>query len=191
MNETKTKQELFINFMSPIDDKSSSALLYVISDYLKTGIKNIHINISSGGGSVFSAITIYNFLKGIKDVQIHTHNFGQVDSSANVIFLSGQIRTCSSAASFILHSVKMIFQNNSLLSSNELNERQESLKMDTEKIATIIALSTQKTVEEVLKDIEKSLVLNAEKAKDYGLVHDIIDFTIKPGQPVVVITNQK
>jgi len=47
-------QHLFINFMADIDERRTSLLLAVISDYLKTGvIKKLTINISSLGGSVF------------------------------------------------------------------------------------------------------------------------------------------
>ena len=190
-NPLQPSQQLFINFMAEVNDKTTSLLLYVISDHLKLGIKKLHINISSGGGSVFHAISLYNFIKGIQGVEIHTHNFGQVDSSANVIFLAGQHRTCSPASSFVLHGVKTIFQGGGALDEKEFKEKQESLSMDINKIAQIIASATSKELRKVREDINKSLVLNAEDAKEYGLVHDIKDFTIPRNYPVIVITNQR
>ena len=73
----------------------------------------------------------------------------------------------------------------------EVKEKQESLSMDINKIAQIIASATSKELRKVREDINKSLVLNAEDAKEYGLVHDIKDFTIPRNYPVIVITNQR
>lgn len=184
-------QHLFINFMADIDERRTSLLLAVISDYLKTGvIKKLTINISSLGGSVFHAISLHNFIKGLQNVEVHTHNFGQVDSSANIIFLAGKIRTCSSAATFLFHGVKRIFYEKSAVNKQELKEHLESLNSDINKLAEIISINTSHSKNEVMKFFKKQKVFTANEAKEWGLVQEVIDQTIPSGFPVIVITNQ-
>lgn len=183
-------QHLYINFMANIDERRTSLLLTVISDYLKTGIKKITINISSLGGSVFHAVSLYNFIKGLKGIEVHTHNFGQVDSSANIIFLAGKIRTCSSAATFLFHGVKRIFYEKSAVNRQELKEHLESLNSDISKLAEIISINTNHSEKEVMRFFKKQKVFAAKEAKNWGLVKDIIDQTIPAGFPTIVITNQ-
>jgi len=183
-------QHLFINFMANIDERRSAILLSVISDYLKTGIKKLSINISSPGGSVFHAISLHNFIKGLKGVTVHTHNFGQVDSSANIVFLAGEIRTCSPASSFLFHGVKRIFRGPTALNSQELSENLESLKSDVEKLVEVISISTGHSKKEISSFFRKQKVFAAKEAKDWGLAQEIIDQTTPSGFPTVVITDQ-
>jgi len=93
---------IFINFIAEISDKTSGNLLFILTDQIKSGIDKFHINISSNGGMVFHAVSIFNFLNGLEGVDVHTHNLGQIDSSANLIFLAGNKRTASKASTFLL-----------------------------------------------------------------------------------------
>lgn len=184
-------QTLFINFMANIDERRSATLLSVISDYLRTGIKKIKINISSPGGSVFHATSLYNFIAGLKDVEVHTHNFGQVDSAATVIFLAGKKRTCSSVATFLFHGPKRIFIGPQIaLGKKDLGDHLETLESDISKLIEIISKVTKQSKDKISEFFEKQRVFTAEKAKEEGLAQEIIDETIPFGAPnVVTITD--
>lgn len=184
-------QHLFINFMAEIDERRASLLIAVISDYLKTGvIKKLTLNISSLGGSVFHAVSLHNFIKGLQGVEVHTHNFGQVDSSANIVFLAGQRRTCSPAATFLFHGVKRVFYEKSAVNKQELQENLESLNSDINKLVEIISANTNHSKKEVMRFFKKQKVFMANEAKEWGLVQEVIEQTIPSGFPVIVITNQ-
>ena len=182
-------QTLFINFMAEINSVTASRLLSIISDHLRTGIiKKIKINISSPGGSVFHAISLYNFISGLKEIEIHTHNFGQVDSAATVIFLSGKKRTCSPVATFLFHGPQRIFMGTPRigLDKKALTENLTALQSDIDKLVEIISRTTKQEKDKISDFFEKQVVFTAEKAKEENLVHEIIDETIPFGAPYIV-----
>ncbi len=62
----------------------------------------IRINISSGGGSIRSGITAYNYLKQLPCL-VHMHNMGEVSSAAILPFLAGRFRTADEISKFVFH----------------------------------------------------------------------------------------
>lgn len=79
----------------------------------------IRINISSGGGSVRSGITAYNYLKNLPCL-VHTHNLGEVSSAAILPFLAGKFRSADEISKFLFHPVT--FNLNENISYPRLNE---------------------------------------------------------------------
>jgi ATP-dependent protease ClpP protease subunit len=77
-----------IRFYSPVTEQSVSQLLNTVDQKLKAGTKRFVLLISSPGGSVFAGLSAYHYLKGIP-AEIITHNFGEVDSIATVIYCAG------------------------------------------------------------------------------------------------------
>ncbi len=190
MNNTNHPNTIFINFIAEINDKTTSLLLYLLTEQLRAGVKGYRMNISSNGGRVFNAVSIYNFLNGLKDVTIHTHNLGQIDSSANLIFLAGHKRTASKASTFLLHPPQMIFQGQGGMEINTLRERLESLEKDQLKMAEIIAEKIKKDSGDVLKMFTERRTYSSEDAKDLGFISEIDEFVASPGLPIFSITNQ-
>ena len=83
--------------------------------------EHIHLLISSGSGSVFHGISMYNYLKGL-NINITTYNFGSADSIATVLFCAGKNRICVPNARFLIHPVSLnlnapLLQKESLLAS--------------------------------------------------------------------------
>ena len=183
---------IFVNFIAEINDKTSSLLMFLLTEQLRSGMNNFRINISSGGGMVFHAVALYNFLSGLKDVYLHTHNLGQIDSAANLIFLAGQQRTASKASSFLLHPPKMGFQAQGMVqfSLQDLKERTLGLEKDERKIAEIIATRLNKDTQSILQMFERRETHSSEEAKNLGFIHSIEEFVAEPGTPIFTITNQ-
>ncbi len=181
---------VYINFIAEINDKTSSLLIYLLTEQLRAGTKNFRINISSNGGRVFNAVSIHNFLIGLKDVTIHTHNLGQIDSSANLIFLSGGRRTASKASTFLLHPPQMIIQGQSMMPIDLLTERLESLIKDQSKMVEIISSKIGKDPELVTKMFSERKTYSSMEAKSLGFINEIEEFVASPGLPIFSITNQ-
>src|SRR5258708_2867624 len=98
---------------------------------------NICLIISSGGGNVFERMSIASFMKTLP-VQITTHNIGQTDSIANVIFAAGSKRYANDHASFMFHGVSMHYEKSDLIES-QLEEQYLQVKRLRESIATAFA----------------------------------------------------
>lgn len=191
MNQSQ-EQTIYINFIAEINDKTSSLLMFLLTEQLRAGVKNFRINISSGGGMVFHAVSIYNFLSGLKNVTIHTHNLGQIDSGANLIFVAGHKRTASKASTFLLHPPQLTLQSQgpANFSIDFLQERLESLKKDEDKMAEIIADKISKKKSDVLKMFKERKTYTSSDAKKHGLIMEVDDFVAEPGLPIYMITNQ-
>lgn len=187
-------QAIYINFIADINDKTAGLFIYLMTEQIRSGSRNFHINISSNGGTVFHAVSIYNILHGLENVNIHTHNVGQIDSSANLIFLAGHKRTACKASTFLLHPPQMNFmqqgQGMVSLTIDTLNERLESLKKDQNKMANIIADSIGKTQAEIIQLFDKRITFSSEEALSLGFITSIEEFVARPGVPIFSITNQ-
>ncbi len=61
-------QNTYIKFFAPIIPESVAALLQVVDNKLKQGVKKLTLLISSPGGDVFHGLSAYNYLKGYEPV---------------------------------------------------------------------------------------------------------------------------
>lgn len=182
--------ETQINLMGPINDSLVAAMMQTMSNALNQGSRSFLIGISSPGGSVFSGVSAYNFLRGIRDVSIVTHNYGQVDSIAGVIFAAGDTRLCVPDARFLMHGVSLGFGQGAQLEEDQLREKLESLRNDTGTIARILAARTNKKAEEIRKVMLSRAVFGADEGKTLGLVHEIKAEVFDPSIGIINIHGQ-
>ncbi len=189
MTET---QIIYINFVADINEKTASLLLFLLTEQLRSGVKNFRINIASNGGTVFHAVSIYNFLSGLKGVEIHTHNLGRIDSAANLIFLAGDKRTASPISSFLLHSPQITIQAQAAaqFSIETLSEILESLQKDEGKMIEIIAKKLGKSQKDIKKMFNSRKTYSPTQAISYGWVTGTEEFVATPDTPIFTITNQ-
>jgi len=165
------KKQVIVKFFAPIIEQTVNSLMNVIDQLVNQGEKNITLLISTPGGSVFHGLSMYNYLKGLP-INLVTHNFGSVDSIGVVLYCAGKERYSSPQARFLLHGVAANFEK-CRLEEPQLEESLKGLKMDMENIAKVIAENTGKTSADVTKAMLQRTTLNPEKAKKWGLVHEI------------------
>lgn len=160
---------LSYDFIDSINDTSILKLTEFI--YSQTeAIEHLQINICSLGGSMHSAITIYNFLKKMP-FTITTHNLGEVTSAAVLLFLSGNIRTAENISKFVIHPIK--FAMNSNYSYFQVEEILKTLNADIKNYASIVNHETNSlngiyNVEDILKG--SSIALLPKSALKCGII---------------------
>jgi ATP-dependent Clp protease, protease subunit len=139
--------------------------------------RDISIYINSPGGSYTAMTAIYDTMQFVgPDVQ--TVCLGQAASAAAVLLAAG-----TPGKRFALpHSRILIHQpyteGGGQASDIEI-QANEILRMRDE-METILASHTNKTPEEIHKDIERDKILTAVMAKDYGIVDEVLS-TRRPG----------
>lgn len=175
-----------IRFIAPVDGSSVGALLTVVDQKLREGVRDFTLLISTPGGSVFHGLTAYNFLKGIP-AKIVTHNFGSVDSIGIVLYCAGSERRSVPHARFLLHGVSTGFQQNERLEEKQLEERLKGLQIDLRNIGRVIAANTGKTEGEVYQAMLDRTTLDPEQARTWGLVHEVRTELIEEGQEIIAI----
>ena len=177
----------YIRFMASVTALSTERLLSLIDDAVHRGVETIHLLINSPGGNVLHGMALYNFLKGLATIRVHTYNFGTVDSIGVIVFCAGDKRLCVPHARFLLHPVAMNVHGNARLDEHALKERQQSLSIDQQNIAKVIATVVEKDPRDILEMIQQRTTFDPEQAKRFGLVTHIESVLIPAGTPYEVV----
>ena len=178
--------KLVIRFNAGINQQSVSQLINTVENALNNGTESIKLLISSPGGDVSAGISAYNFLKGLP-IDIETHNFGNIDSMATVIYCAGKQRLCMPTARFLIHGVRFGSNGPVQLEEKQLDEVVMGLKNDRANIAKIIAENCKKTQSEVEKLMFDGATFSPSEAKSYGLVHKISEELFSKGDQIIGI----
>jgi len=174
------KRLLFINFTAEINQNTSEALMWFISQKLNEGIKEFYILLSSPGGNVNNGITIYNFLRSIP-AKVITHNIGMIDSIANLVFLAGEERYAVPNSSFLFHGVGFNIPQPKRFEEKELKEMLIGIERDQNLISQIIAERTNLKQDEIKKMFYEAVTMDPKKSKEVGIIHDIKLINIPEG----------
>ncbi len=117
-----------------------------------------------------------------------THNVGQVDSIAGVLFCAGERRLSVPEGRFLIHGVNITFPGTDpVRTEKQLESQLAVLKKDRETIASILATRTGKSLDEVAEDMFNEVILTAAEAQDYGFVTEITANVFDPSQEIVQI----
>lgn len=150
--------------------------------------RDIYLIMSSGGGNVFEGLSLAAFMKTLP-VNITTHNIGQTDSIANVIFAAGAKRLANISASFMFHGVSMHYEKVDLIESS-IQEQYLQIKRLRESIAiafagyTGLSLADSQTLM-----VSGATILSAQEALAKTIIHEVRDARIPDGVSVVAIGN--
>jgi ATP-dependent Clp protease protease subunit len=164
--------ERLIFLATPIDDTIANLviaqLLFLEHD---DPDRDIWLHINSPGGSITSLFAIYDTMGFIKP-DINTLVMGQAASAAAVILAAGTKgkRFGLPNSRVLLHQPHGGAEGQAV--DIEIQAREISRMKD--KLNEILALHTGQTLEKVAKDTDRDFILNAEQAKDYGIIDDII-----------------
>ncbi|MEK7471375.1 MAG: ATP-dependent Clp protease proteolytic subunit [Patescibacteria group bacterium] len=152
---------------------ANNLIIYVNGQIYGSNIKKLKILISSPGGDVDSAIRIYSYLKALS-IEVETIAFSQIDSAANIIYSAGSKRIAIKGCRFFLHEGTFTTG----AQTTTLHNHEESLAIFQDLLKRHIGILSKETGQkekEINKLLQKSTILSAEKAKDLGLVHEILE----------------
>ena len=150
-------------------------------DEVKTsGYKDIELTINSGGGSVFDALAIYDFLKN-SNYTVNVKIEGLAASAATIIALAGDNKPVMTENSFfMIHNAWMPVVSMSGMNSDEIREYTEELEKQAElmdkinlKLAKIYSNTTGVELSEIQSMMANETWLTAEEAKEYNFIGEI------------------
>ncbi|GAA2002851.1 ATP-dependent Clp protease proteolytic subunit [Brevibacterium samyangense] len=135
--------------------------------------RDITLYINSPGGSFTALTAIYDTMQYIKP-QIQTVCLGQAASAAAVLLAAGTPgkRLALPNARVLIHQPAMQGQGQGQASDIEI-QANEVLRM-REWLEQTLSKHSNKSAEEVSRDIERDLFLTAEGALEYGLVDQVL-----------------
>jgi ATP-dependent Clp protease protease subunit len=174
----------FISFAAEIVPQTTEALIGAMANFVNQGFKQIHLLLSTPGGSVMHGITIYNVLRGLP-VTLITHNVGNVDSIGAVVFLAGEKRYACPQATFMLHGVAFGTNTPAQFYERNLKERLASVQADQERIKAIYNDRAGIDPETAEKFFLGESTISAADAIKGGLAHELRPVEIPAGSPVL------
>jgi ATP-dependent Clp protease protease subunit len=166
-------QERIIFLGSDIDDNMANVvmaqMLHLDADDPE---KDIQLYINSPGGSVTSALAIYDTIQFIKS-PVSSICIGQAASAAAVLLLSGEKgkRYSLPHARILLHQPSGGVQGTSMDVEIQTREIVRLRKL----LNDIIAKHTGQDIKKIEKDTERDFILNAQEAKQYGIIDEVIE----------------
>lgn len=169
-----------INIKGPIIDNSSKWIYDVfdiectcpkdVSEALDAAPnENAEVLINSGGGSVHSGSEIYTMLKshqGSVDIKI----VGLAASAASVIAMAGNKVSISPTANMMIHNASTF----SIGDKNDMAKTFEMLDVTDRTIANAYKIKSGMSEEQLLSMMNDETWFSPEKAKELGLVDEIL-----------------
>ncbi len=181
---------VYVNFSAEIIPHTVESLIATCANISNQGVKTIYLLLSTPGGSVMHGMTLYNVLRAFP-VELITHNVGNVDSIGNVVFLAGKKRYACKNSTFMFHGVGFEGAGNVRLEEKLLRERLDSVTSDQKRIGEVIAERTKIRRDEVAKLFLEAKTQDTTFAAGNGIIDEIRDVQISPGQPIVSLVFQR
>jgi len=158
---------------SPIDDNVANI---VIAELLflqnEDPDKDIHLYVNSPGGSVTSGLAIYDTMQFVKP-DVNTYCVGQAASMGAVLLSAGAKgkRYALPHARVMLHQPWGGMQG----TAADINIHAKEIIRIKDRLEKILVKHTGQTLEQIQKDTDRDFFINAEEARDYGIVDSVIE----------------
>ncbi len=166
-------QERIIFLGSDIEDNIANVVMaQMLHLDAEDSEKDIQLYINSPGGSVTSALAIYDTMQFIKS-PVSSICIGQAASAAAVLLLAGQKgkRYSLPHARILLHQPSGGVQGTSMDVEIQTREIVRLRKLLNE----IISNHTGQELKKIEKDTERDFILTAAEAKAYGIIDEVIE----------------
>ncbi len=133
--------------------------------------KEINLYINSPGGSVSSAMAIYDTMQFVQP-DVRTLCFGQAASAGALLLASGAHgkRQCLPHALVMIHQVLGGYQGQ----GTDIQIHAKQIQRVSDQMTEILAKHTGKSFEQIEKDTNRDYFLTPEEALKYGLIDSIV-----------------
>ena len=166
-------KERVIFLTGPINDQISNLvvaqLLFLESENPK---KDINIYINSPGGVISSGLAIYDTMQFVSP-SISTLCIGQAASMGALLLAGGEKgkRFALPNSRIMIHQPLGGFQGQ----ASDIEIHAQEILLMKKKVNDILSKHTGKSLKTVEKDTDRDNFLNAEEAKKYGIIDDILE----------------
>lgn len=172
---TETKRgpkEVTLSWIGPINDGKLSEVIRDMQKALNKNKKStFKLFLHSHGGDVETSLSFYQWVK-LNKIKMTVVGLSLVASAATIVFLAGSKRQCTSKTSFLFHRIRMITEKG-LMGPYEIEEHLELIRTENERYEEIYKKQGF-SGEELSKILREGVYLTPEKAKERGIVDEII-----------------
>lgn len=170
-----------VSFTAPVLPQTVQVLMATVGQQLMQGFNDLHLLISTTGGSVADGLAAYNLLRSLP-ISITAYNVGCVNSIGNVMFLAGDKRYAAKACSFMFHGVGFDIEKQRF-EEKELTAKLANVQNDQTLIADVIVRHTNITKEQVRDLFLNAAFVAAPDAQHRGIVDEVRDISLPKEWP--------
>jgi ATP-dependent Clp protease protease subunit len=158
---------------TPIDDNVANVvtaqLLFLAAEDPE---KDVYLYINSPGGSITAGMAIYDTMQFVKP-DVSTICIGQAASMAALLMAAGAAgkRFCLPNARLLIHQPAMGGLSGQ---ATDIDIAAKEILRMREITNQLLAKHTSQSLERIERDVERDFIMNAQQAKEYGLVDEII-----------------
>ena len=158
---------------TPIDDNVANVvtaqLLFLAAEDPE---KDVYLYINSPGGSITAGMAIYDTMQFVKP-DVSTICIGQAASMAALLMTAGAAgkRFCLPNARLLIHQPAMGGLSGQ---ATDIDIAAKEILRMREITNELLAKHTGQSLERIERDVERDFIMNAQQAKEYGLVDEII-----------------
>ena len=166
-------KERIVFLGTPINDQVANAIIAQLL-YLdrEDPERDISIYINSPGGVITAGLAIYDALRLVRP-PVSTICVGMAASMGTVLLCAGTAGKRYALPNSTIHMHQPLSGVQGQASDIEIHAR-EILRMQ-DKMRNIISVHTGQPYDKVARDTDRDFFLNAEEAKEYGLIDDVLD----------------
>jgi ATP-dependent Clp protease, protease subunit len=171
-------KERVIFIVGPVEDHMANLvvaqLLFLESE---NPDKDIHLYINSPGGSVTAGLSIYDTMQFIKP-DVSTMCIGQAASMGAFLLAGG-----TAGKRYALPNSRIMIHQPSGGAhgqASDIDIHAREILIIRERLNTLLAKHTGQSVETVARDTERDNFMNPEKAREYGLIDEVLSH--RPGK---------
>ncbi len=165
-------KERIIFIVGPIEDHMANLvnaqLLFLESE---NPDKDIHLYINSPGGVITAGLSIYDTMRFIKP-DVATMCIGQAASMGAFLLSAG-----AKGKRFALPNARVMIHQPSGGAQGQASDieiQAREILYLREKLNMLMAEHTGQAIEKIERDVERDYFMNAEQAKEYGLIDQIL-----------------
>jgi ATP-dependent Clp protease, protease subunit len=171
-------KERVIFIVGPVEDYMANLvvaqLLFLESE---NPDKDIHLYINSPGGSVTAGLSIYDTMQFIKP-DVSTMCVGQAASMGAFLLAGG-----AAGKRYALPNSRIMIHQPSGGAhgqASDIDIHAREILIIRERLNTLLAKHTGQSVETVARDTERDNFMNPEKAREYGIIDEVLSH--RPGK---------
>jgi ATP-dependent Clp protease, protease subunit len=177
-------RERIVFLGDPIDDAVANTIVaqLLFLDSVEPG-KELSLYVNSPGGSSTALFAIYDSIQFLRS-KVATYCLGQAASAAAVILAAGTPgkRYALPNSRVLLHQPHGGVEGQ----STDIAIHAQEIVRQRHRVEELLALHTGQPVEKVREDTDRDFILDAQAAKDYGIVDAVVDRKALVGVPAPV-----
>jgi ATP-dependent Clp protease protease subunit len=170
----------YLGYCGVIDSAGVGKIAAALNVAVNEQFDGVHLCISTLGGYVGDGIYLYNHIRSLP-LPVTLHNTGTVASIGTTLFTAAERRLCARNAVFMMHPVAFPSDGQS---AERIQAALAAVTSDETRTEEILRERTVIPDNVLFQRRVTNVYVTADQALEFGLIHEIADFSLPPGNKI-------